>query len=106
MDPFEVVVQGERFRISERVQPDGGMSYDFAWLNGPAGGTYGLTIGRSLGWNEEAELDADELPAGRIATEELVAEAHGFVEAFYGPGGIAETDFPDHTPASAEPNGR
>lgn len=107
MDPFEVVVQGERFRISERAQPGGGMSYDFAWLNGPAGGTYGFTIGRSLGWSaEEPAPDADGLPAGRIAAEELVTEARGFVESFYGTGGIAETDFPDHTPASAGPNGR
>jgi hypothetical protein len=85
MDPFEVVVQGELFRISERTQPDGGTSYDFAWLNGPAGGTYGFTIGGST-----------------AAAKELVAAARGFVEAFYGPGGIGETDFPDHTPANVQ----
>ncbi|HWM17489.1 MAG TPA: hypothetical protein VNP97_12965 [Microbacterium sp.] len=91
MDHFEVVVQGELFRISERIQPGGAMSYDFAWLNGPAGGTYGFTVGRS---------------SGRTAEQELVAAAHGFVDAFYGPGGIGETDFPDHTPANAERDDR
>lgn len=84
MDPFEVVVQGEQFRISERTQPDGGMSHDFAWLNGPAGGTYGFTLASS---------------SGQIAATELVAQARPFVAAFYGPNGIGETDFPDHIPA-------
>ena len=84
MDPFEIVVQGELFRVSERTQPDGGMSYDFAWRNGPAEGTYGFTMGGSA-----------------ATAEELVAAARGFVEAFYGPGGTGETDFPDHTPADA-----
>ncbi|QYG11889.1 hypothetical protein KY497_00645 [Microbacterium sp. PAMC22086] len=78
------VVQGELFRVSERTQPDGGMSYDFAWLNGPAGGTYGFTLAPS---------------SGQIAATELVAQASQFVAAFYGPGGIGETDFPDHIPA-------
>ena len=48
MDAFEVFVQGVLFRISERTQPDGATSYDFAWLNGPAEGGYGFTVGRSL----------------------------------------------------------
>jgi len=87
MDHFEVVVQGEQFRISERTQPGGTMSYDFAWRNGPAKGTYGFTVGRA---------------SGRSATTELVAQARQFVEAFYGPGGIGETDFPNHTPADTE----
>jgi hypothetical protein len=86
MDHFEVVVQGERFRISERTQSDGATSYDFAWLNGPAEGTYGFTIGRS---------------SGRSDAEELIAHARGFVEGFYEKGGIGESDFPDHTPAGA-----
>lgn len=104
MDPFEVTVQGELFRISERTAPDGTLSYDFSWLNGPAGGTYGFTIGLSLGWTAGEEPNADARRAGRTAAE-LVADAHGFVTSFYGPGGIGETDFPDHTPANAEPNG-
>jgi hypothetical protein len=91
MDHFEVVVQGELFRISERAQPGGAMNYDFAWLYGPAEGTYGFTVGRS---------------SGRTTAEELVAQARQFVEAFYGPGGIGETDFPNHTPADAERNDR
>lgn len=85
MDPFEVVVQGELFRVSERTQPGGGMSYDFAWLNGPAGGTYGFTVA---------------LPSGQITAAELTAQARQFVDAFYGPGGIGETDFPDRIPAN------
>jgi len=65
-------------------------SYDFAWLNGPAEATYGVTVGLAS--------------AGRIAENELVAKARRFVDAFYGPGGIGETDFPNHTPADAERN--
>lgn len=67
------------------------MSYDFAWLNGPAEGTYRFTVG---------------VTAGRIAAKELAVQARGFVEGFYEPGGIGETDFPDHTPANAERNDR
>ena len=89
MDPFELVVRGELFRISERIQPGGAMSYDFAWLNGPAEGTYGFTVGRSSGRT-------------RTAAKELVRQARGFVDGFYEPGGIGETDFPNHTPANAE----
>jgi hypothetical protein len=57
---------------------------DFDWLNGPDEGTYGFTVGWTTG-----------LPR----REELVAEARRFVEAFYEPGGIGETDFPNHTRA-------
>lgn len=104
MDPFEVVVRGERFRISERTQPGGKTSYDFAWLNGPVGGTYGFTIGRSFVRTTGDEPDADAHPAITSTAEELVAHARVFIEAFFGPGGIGETDFPDHTPANAEPD--
>ena len=86
MDHFEVVIQGELFRISERRQPGGTMSYDFAWLNGPAGGSYGFTVGRT---------------SGLASASELVAEARRFVETFYEAGGIGEADFPNHTPADA-----
>jgi hypothetical protein len=106
MDEFEVVVQGELFRISQRTQPDGALSYDFAWLNGPAEGTYGFTVGRSLGGTATEELVVEAHPAVRIAVEELAAQARRFVEAFYGPGGIGETDFPNHTPANAERDDR
>lgn len=87
MDHCEVVVQGELFRISERPSPGGAVTYDFAWLNGPAEGTYGFSLGRS---------------SGRSTEEELVAAARGFVEAFYEPDGIGETDFPNYPPANAE----
>nr|WP_208388096.1 hypothetical protein [Microbacterium halimionae] len=89
------------FRISERTQPDGAMSYDFVWLNGPAEGTYGFTIGQSFGWTAAGEKDAETRPAPRITVEELVAAAHRFVVSFYEPGGIGETDFPNHTPANS-----
>ena len=89
MDPFEVTVRGERFRISERTQPSGETSYDFAWLNGPAAGTYGFTVGRS---------------SGRFDAADLVTQAHRFVDGFYEPGGIGPTDFPDHAPADARPD--
>lgn len=79
-----MVARGEVFRVGERRQPDGGPSYDFTWLNGPAGGTYGFTIGAT---------------SGRILRSELEVRARHFVEAFYGPGGIGESDFPDHVPA-------
>lgn len=102
MDHFVVVVRDERFRISERTQPDGAMSYDFAWLNGPTEGTYGFTVGRSFGWTAAEEMIAEAHPAGRASAEELVAQAHQFLEAFYGPGGIGETDFPEHVPANSE----
>jgi hypothetical protein len=105
MDSFEVVVRGELFRVSERTQPDGATSYDFAWLNGPAEGTYGFTLGRSFGGTAAEELVAEAHPAGPTAPEELVAAARGFIEGFYEPGGIGETDFPNHTPVNAERNG-
>lgn len=106
MEPFEVVVEGELFRVSERMQPDGALSYDFAWLNGPGEGTYGFTLGRSFGWTFEEMPDAEAHPAERSTPDELIAAARGFVESFYERGGIGQTDFPDHAPANAEPDGR
>lgn len=83
MDSFEFTVDGETFHVAERLQEDGRMSYDFAWLNGPAEGTYGFTVGCS--------------PLGtRMAREELVEAGRGFAASFYGPGGIGEEDFPEH----------
>lgn len=83
MGPFEFAVDGEVFRVSERFQPDGQMSYDFAWLNGPADGTYGFTVGC-------APLGA------RMTRDELVEAGRGFATSFYEPGGIGEEDFPEH----------
>lgn len=86
MEAFELSILGERFRVSERVQPSGDMSYDFAWLNGPAEGTYGFTVGRA--------------PRGaHMEREELETAARNFVESFYEPGGIGEEDFPEHVAA-------
>ena len=84
MDHFDVVVKGELFRTTERARAGGATSYDFAWPNTPAEGTYGFTVGRS---------------SGRTTRRNSSPKARQFVEAFYGPGGIGETDFPNHTPA-------
>lgn len=82
MDPFEVSIEYELFRISERSEPHSPVSYDFAWLNGPADGTYGFSVGGSS-----------------LSEEQLVAQVQGFVSSFYERGGIGEEDFPDHIPA-------
>lgn len=95
VEPFEVSVDHERFRISERLQPDGRLIYDIAWLNGPADGTYGFTVGRFV----VAASETPEAGLARISQEQLVEEVRGFVQAFYGPEGIGEKDFPDHVPA-------
>jgi hypothetical protein len=89
MDPFEVVIRGERFRISPRPKQFGAVSCDFDWVNGPLQGKYGFTVG----WT-----------TGVPAREELIAEARRFVEAFYAPGGDGETFFPDHAPARVQPD--
>ena len=39
--------QLELFRVTERRQSNELMSHDFAWPNGPAGGTYGFTVAPS-----------------------------------------------------------
>lgn len=83
MDPLEFTVDGELFRVRERVQADGRMSYHFGWLNGPADGTYGFTVGCS--------------PLGaRMTRDELVEAGRGFASSFYEPEGIGEEDFPEH----------
>lgn len=89
MDDFELSIGEELFRVSESNQPPGRLSYHFAWLNGPDEGTYGFTVGLT-----------QPIPMSR---EELTAEARGFVEAFYEPGGIGEEDFPRHRPAEPRP---
>ncbi len=91
---FEVTVDHELFRISERRQPGGALSYDFAWLNGPADGTDGFTVRRvALGTGGMTSDDA-----AQLTRDDLVAEVRGFVEDVYEPGGIGET-WPDHVPA-------
>ncbi|MHA7294976.1 hypothetical protein [Arthrobacter sp. HLT1-21] len=95
MDPFEVVVDGELFRISERSQPGGALSYDFSLINGPMDGTYVFTVGRVSVGSGGITSDAD----ANLTEDELRAEVRGFVESVYEPGGIAEEDFPDHISA-------
>lgn len=95
MKPFEVVVDDELIRISERRQPGGAPSYDFEWVNGPAEGTYAFTVGRSTVGSGGMTSDA----AAQMTQDELLDEVRGFVKSVYEPGGIAEEDFPNHIPA-------
>lgn len=96
MEPFEVVVDDELFRISERYQPSCALSYDFSWLNGPADDTYGFTASR-FGTSSAGET-LTSIPS--MTRDELVDEVRSFVKDFYQPGGLGE-NFPDHVPASA-----
>ncbi|WP_026536031.1 hypothetical protein [Arthrobacter sp. H14] len=96
MESFEVSVNDELFRISERTQPGGSLSYDFAWLNGPADGTYGFTASRLVADSGD-DTSGSEVSMTRA---ELAEEVREFVKRFYEPGGVAE-DFPDHGPARA-----
>lgn len=84
MESFEIVVDHEVFRVAERSADADSFTYDFSWTNGPAGGTYGFTVGSGA----------------PISRERLAAEAEGFVRSFYSEGGIGPEDFPDHVPAS------
>ncbi|MGL3149557.1 hypothetical protein ACSS7Z_04280 [Microbacterium sp. A82] len=95
MDSFEVVVDGELFRISKRRESSATVSYDFSWLNGPANGTYGFSVGLAANRSVETEAcNASELPR-----ERLIAAVQGFVDSFYEDSGIGQEDFPDHVPA-------
>ena len=84
MHELKVSVGAEVFLVRIRLQPDATVSYDFTWLNGPADGTYGFTMGRGT----------------TVSRDDLAAEARLFVDAFYAPGGIGETDFPGHARAA------
>lgn len=96
MEDFELSVDGERFRISEQRQPHGKISYSFTWLNGPAAGTYGFTLGLvPIG----QDVTIDEVPAS-LSSERLIEEVRHFVDAFYAPGGIRDEDFPSHAAAA------
>lgn len=95
MDPFEVSVNGELFRISERCEPSTAITYDFTWLNGPASGTYGFTLGATAIHSEETES----CKASNLSREQLISHVQGFVDSFYEDGGIGQEDFPDHVPA-------
>ncbi|WP_104181824.1 hypothetical protein [Arthrobacter sp. B0490] len=94
MKPSEVTVDDELFRISEKKQPDGVLGYDVSWLNGPASGTYGFTVGKcAVG---PASHTPDDM--ARMTGAELIDEVREFVKSFYEAGGTGE-DFPDHIPA-------
>ena len=99
MDAVEVTIKGEIFRISEHIRPDGQTSYHFSWLNGPADGSYGFTVGQ-FGMGSESAAGTTPL----MTPEQLISEAQGFITEFYKPGGIGEQDFPGHSPA--QPQGR
>ncbi|WP_434619739.1 hypothetical protein [Arthrobacter sp. A5] len=95
MDSFEVSVDHELFRISERYEPNGTVNYNFAWLNGPADGNYGFTIGFPTADPASAQSGS----SSKMSREQLVVQTQGFLDSFYGIGGIGEEDFPDHVPA-------
>lgn len=97
MDSFEVSVDGELFRISERCDPGETLTYDFSWLNGPANGTYGFSLGAALSANDPAETESSS--AFTFSKKQLIAEVQGFVTSFYSEGGIGQEDFPDHVAA-------
>lgn len=96
MDPIELTIDQEVFRVSERRQASGAMSYDFVWLNGPDHGNYGFTVG-SIAPGAEVEPE--------MSHDQLVQEARAFVQGFYELGGIGEVDFPDHMPARSLEDG-
>ena len=100
MDEIELAIEGEIFRISEQIGPDGQTSYHFSWLNGPADGSYGFTVGR-FGVGSDS-TSAEGMP--QMTHEQLISEVQGFITAFYESGGIGEQDFPDHTPAQPRDN--
>lgn len=80
------------------------MSYDFNWVNGPADGTYGFTVGFFSASPGEKAVGRDP-SSGSDSTlrSELTESAREFVESFYAPGGIGEEDFPDHLRAHSSP---
>ncbi|UWX97378.1 hypothetical protein N2K95_01395 [Arthrobacter zhaoxinii] len=95
MDDIELVFNGEIFRISEDIGPDGKISYHFSWLNGPADGSYGFTVSRFGVGSGSTPAE----PTPQMTNEQLISEVQGFITAFYESGGIGEQDFPHRTPA-------
>ncbi|MCU1425754.1 MAG: hypothetical protein JWM51_2045 [Microbacteriaceae bacterium] len=102
MGDLEFSIDHELFRVSERTQPGGRLSYDFAWLNGPAEGTYGFTASRLTATSAGAVDPQDE---ERMSADDLIGEARRFLGAFYGRGGIGEEDFPHHVRARGKSDG-
>lgn len=101
MDPFDVSIDGGVFRISERRQPGGALSYDVAWIDGPADGTYGFTVGRFVGRSAPASVTgaaaSPHEPTLEMTREELLTEVRAFVRHVDEPEGIGE-DVSDRTP--------
>jgi hypothetical protein len=91
MGSFELNVGYERFQVSDRRGLGGRISYDFSWLNGPAEGTYGFTVGLSAA--------PSVIDTAQMSEQQLVEVARNFIETFYGVDGISEADFPEHTRA-------
>lgn len=98
---MELSIKGEIFHISEQLGPAGQTEYHFDWLNGPADGSYGFSVSRFAAGSESASAQAMPPP---MTHQQLIAEAEGFIAAFYAPGGIGEQDFQDHAPA--QPRGK
>jgi hypothetical protein len=92
MEDLELVVDHEVFRVHERRRGRGAPTYDFEWLNGPGDGGYGFSA-------RLAGIDT------AFPGPQLQVEARRFVEAFYGPGGIGATDFPEHVRARERAHG-
>jgi hypothetical protein len=99
MKPFEVLVDGELFCISERRQPGGVLSYDIAWVNGPAESTYAFTVGRFAVGSGGSTSDA----RARMTEVELLDEVRGFVESIHDAGGDPPEDFLDHSSGRIRP---
>jgi hypothetical protein len=75
-------VEGERFSVEVRREPDGRRAYDFSWINGPTGPADGFTIGSTSS-------------SSGFSTEELEASVAACVRHFFAPGGIGPVDFPE-----------
>ncbi|MCW3492432.1 hypothetical protein [Microbacterium sp. SSM24] len=82
-----IEVQGERFEVERRTEPDGGIVYDFTWVNGPGASSYGFTVGST----SSAQND--------FSRAFIEKEAGLFVRAFFSDDGIGPSDFPEFVEA-------
>lgn len=80
-----IEVEGERFEVTTRAEL-GQRAYDFTWLNGPGGSSYGFTLGMTS--------TGTTFPRERSRLE-LEDEARQFVRAFFSPDGVSPADFPE-----------
>ncbi len=79
----KTLVEGERFVVSSSPT---WTTYESAWINGPADGTYGFVEGTNT-------------PGGRSLTD-LTEAVKAFIEGFYESGGNRDVDFPDDVAVS------